>query len=75
MGMTWATPGSESRRFRMIQSAASRTSSGPWTSLLTLRNRISPMIDEMGASAGGPRSGGIWAATSCSFSLTIWRAT
>jgi hypothetical protein len=59
----------------MIQSAASRISRGEWRSLFTLRKRISPMIEEMGASAGGPMSGGICAETSCSFSLTICRAT
>ena len=33
------------------------------------------MIEEIGARVGGPTSGGIWVATSWSFSLTIWRAT
>ena len=74
IGTTCATPGMASSRRRSVQSAASRTSIGVWRSLRTAMNRISPMIDEIGASVEAAMSGGSWAATSCSFSFTIWRA-
>ena len=71
IGTTCATPGSASNRRRTTQSAVSRTSMGLWRSLTTATNRISPMIDAIGARLGGLMSGGICEATSWSFSFTI----
>jgi hypothetical protein len=49
-------------------------SSGEWEALETAMKRISPMTDEIGASDGGPMSGGSCETISCSFSFTIWRS-
>ena len=55
-------------------SAIVRSSIGGTVSDETAKNRISPMIDEMGARIGRPACGGRLPAMSDSFSLTIWRA-
>ena len=74
MGVTCDTPGTASSRRRTTVSATVRIVSGSTVSDESAKNRISPMIDEMGASTGGSTCGGRVPETSASFSATSWRA-
>ena len=54
IGVTWDTPGTASRRRRMAVSAIVRRSIASRVSDSTAKNRISPMMDEIGARIGRP---------------------
>ena len=58
----------------MMVSAAVLNSRAEWRSEVSEMNRISPMIEDMGARMGRWTSGGSPAVTNASFSLTTWRA-
>ena len=66
--------GTASSRRRTTVSATVRSVSGSSVSDEIAKNRISPMIDEIGASTGRSTCGGSVPPTSASFSATIWRA-
>jgi hypothetical protein len=74
VGMTCDTPGTARRRFRRTQSAVVFSSMGSCLSDVSAMKRISPMIEEMGASVGRSAPGGSDEAASWSFSATICRA-
>ena len=74
MGVTCDTPGTASSRRRITVSAAVRSSMGECSSELSEMKRISPMIEDTGASTGRSTSGGNSLAATFTFSLTIWRA-
>ena len=74
IGVTCETPGTASSRRRTTVSATVRIVSGSTLSDDRAKNRISPMIDEMGASTGRSICGGSVPATSASFSATSCRA-
>ncbi len=73
MGITWATPGTASRRRRTVQSAAARRAMGS-ASPVTARNITSPITEVTGARVGWPAPGGSAPRTPCSFSDTTCRA-
>jgi len=68
------TPATDSRRRRITVSPTVRSSIPLCRSDVSDRNRISPMIDEIGARIGRSTSGGSEPETKLSFSLTTWRA-
>ena len=74
IGVTCDTPGTASSRRRTTVSATVRSVSGSSLSDEIAKNRISPMIDEIGASTGRSTCGGSVPPTSASFSATSWRA-
>ena len=74
MGVTCDTPGTASSRRRIVVSAMVRSVSGSPSSDEIAKNRISPMIDEIGASTGRSTCGGSVPPTTASFSATSWRA-
>ena len=74
MGVTCDTPGTASSRRRIVVSASVRSVSGSPSFVDTAKNRISPMIDEIGASTGRSTCGGRLPPTTASFSATSWRA-
>ncbi|MNC84542.1 hypothetical protein D3C83_00980 [compost metagenome] len=74
MGVTCETPGTASSRRLTTVSATVRSVSGSAFSDVNAKNRISPMIDEIGASTGRSTCGGSAPAATASFSATSWRA-
>ena len=74
IGVTCETPGTASSRRRTVVSAMVRSVSGSSVSDEIAKNRISPMIDDTGASTGRSTCGGSAPLTSDSFSDTSWRA-
>ena len=74
IGVTCDTPATASSRRRTIVSATVRSVSGSSASDEIAKNRISPMIDEIGARIGRSTCGGRLPLASASFSATTWRA-
>ena len=74
MGVTCETPGTERMRRRITVSAVVRSSMGVCLSEVREMKRISPMMEDTGASTGRSTSGGSSPAATLTFSLTICRA-
>ena len=74
IGVTCETPGTARRRRRTTVSATVRIVSGSTVSDESAKKRISPMMDEIGASTGLSTCGGSVPDTSASFSATSCRA-